>query len=401
MGDTGELQAFPFPVADPRHPAAEYAERRARCPFGMVRLQSGHDARLLASYRDAVAAASDPRLSQDLTAPGSARPVAGPSFYDDPTSLLNMEGEPHRRIRRIVAPAFTPKAIAKWQPIVDRVATELLDEMAQLPRPVDLMAAYFFPLPVRVICTVLGVPDKDAERFRAWSNAFMSAAEMSIERQFALIGEFFAYATELVAAKREDPGADLIDELIAARDGDDRLTESELLSLIVGLIAAGNETTSNSLGRYVVTLLGEDRTVWDRLVADPELIPAAVDELLRLTPVGMSILLKVATEDVALPSGVVAAGEAVLVPTAPAMRDESVFPNADQVVLDREKRPNLAFGGGAHLCLGINLALVELRTALRMLTSRFPGLRIAVPVETLPYSNGDILNSLLSLPVDW
>lgn len=401
MTETSELQEFPFPVGDPLGISVEYAERRARCPFGMVRMPTGHDAVLLTTYRDTAAALADPRLSHDLTAPGSPRMFFGPSLFDDPNNLLNMEGDKHRRIRRIVASAFTPKATARWQPVVEQAAMELIDSMRSGPRPVDLVSAYCFPLPVRIICTLLGVPAEDHDRFREWSNAFVSAAEMSTARQRQLIGEFHDYTTELVAHKRGNPGTDLIDDLIAARDGGDRLSEVEMRYMIVGLIAAGNETTANSLGRYVVTLLADDGLLWRQLAADPDLVPAALDELLRLTPLGQAAFMRVATDDVMLPSGPVRAGQAVLLPNVAAMRDETVFPDPDRVRLDREKVPTLAFGGGPHMCLGINLAVSELRTSLRVLTSELPSLRLACEVAALQFTNGDILSSVRELPVDW
>lgn len=392
---------FPFPVDPHVGIPAEYAERRASCPFGKVRLPSGDEAVLLVTYADSAAALADTRLSHNLTAPGSPRITAGPSFFDDPENLLNKDGEEHLRIRRIVASAFTPRRIERWKPTIAAVAGELIDAMERTGPPADLVADYCFQLPVRIICKLLGVPERDRGHFREWSNAFVSAARMEPAQRTALIREFSGYTAELLAAKRFEPGEDLIDDLIAARDGADRLTESELIYLVAGLIAAGNETTSNMLSRGVLTLLRDGGGLWQRLVDDPELIPAAVDELLRYNPLGNGAALRLAVEDVELPSGTVRAGDAVLIATSSALRDEHAYPDPDMVRFDREPPTQIVFGGGPHYCLGAHLAKAELRIGLGRLVERLPGLRLAAEPGTLSYTEGEVLSSLMTLPVDW
>jgi cytochrome P450 len=399
-----EVDAGPqtFPFADDTQPdmLARYADRRATCPLGHVRIASGHDAVLVVTYQDALAAMADPRLSHDLTAPGAPRITLGPSFLDTKESLLNRDGEEHLRVRRIVASAFTPRRIERWKPVIESVATELLDDLEKAGPPADLVAGYCYLLPVRIICRLLGVPEEDSGRFRQWSNAFLSAAKMTAEQRAQLIGEFIAYSTALIARRRAEPGNDLIDELIAARDGSDRLSEMELVNLSTGLIAAGNETTSNALGRSVLALLSDGRQLWEQLVGKPDLIPAAVDELLRITTLGNG-LLRQATEDVELPSGTVKAGEAVVIAGISPQRDESVYPDPNEIVFDRDAPQVLTFGGGAHYCLGAHLAKAELRIGLGLLMARFPELRLAVDPAELRYTEGDVISSLISLPVAW
>lgn len=395
-----DLPDFPFP-AGPITPPPDYAERRAGCPLGHVRLPSGDEAVLVVTYQDAAAVLADPRLSHNLTAPGSPRLTAGPSFFDDPDSLINKDGEEHLRIRRIVAAAFTPRRVERWKPVIEEVARELLDGIERSGPPADIVTDYCFQLPVRIICRLLGVPEQDAPQFRDWSNAFISGAKMTLEEQQGQIAEFAAYAMGLLGRRRAEPGQDLIDDLIAARDGADRLSEHELLNLVLGLIAAGNETTSNSLGRFVLALLGDGRERWDQLVADPGLIPAAVDELLRYTVLGNGALLRLATEDVELPSGLVRAGQAVAIAGNSAQRDEKAYPNPDTIDFAREAPPALTFGAGPHYCLGAHLAKAELRIGLGLLVERFPKLRLAASFDQLRFTEGEILSSLVSLPVTW
>jgi cytochrome P450 len=397
--DHEETLRFPFRF-DGFSPAPEYAERRARCPLGVVRLASGHDARLVVKYHDAALALSDPRLSHDLTAPGSPRFSQGRSHYDEP-SLLNMEGPEHRRIRKIVAPAFTPRRIQRWTPLLEDIATELLDSAATVGSPVDLISSFCLPYPTRVMCHVLGVPDSDSHRFAEWSNAFVSSVALKPDERLNSIMEFTEYISALLVRKRTTPGDGLIDDLIAACDGEDHLNDAELVGLIVSLIAAGTETTASALARFLLTLLRDERTPWIQLCAHPELMPDAVNELLRLLVMGPSAALRLATDDVELPSGRIAAGEAVVIATSSAMRDESVYDDPHNVDFHRVAPPVLVFGKGAHACLGMNLARAELATALKLLTHRFPGLKLAASLSDLHFTDGEVLHSLTALPVTW
>jgi cytochrome P450 len=396
-----ELPAFPFAPGPLSSAPPEYAERRATCPFGHVRLPSGDEAVLLVTYQDTSAALSDVRLSHDLTAPGSPRATPGPSIFDDPESLLNKEGEEHLRIRRIVASAFTPRRIERWRPTIRAVAVELLDRVEAAGAPCDIVAEYCFQLPVRIICKLLGVPEEDSPRFRDWSNAFVSATRMTAAERDERTAAFVGYVAGLLAARRAEPGTGLIDDLIAARDGADRLTEPELVYLVTGLIAAGNETTSNALGRALLTLLRDDRTLWRDLVAEPELVPAAVDELLRFNPLGNGASLRVATQDVALPSGVIKAGEAVLIAAGSGARDQTAYKDPDTVRFDRHGPAQLVFGGGPHYCLGAHLAKAELQIGLALLVERLPAMRLAIGLDDLRFTEGEVLSSLVSLPVAW
>ena len=403
MTDTdrlSELPAFPFP-SESLTPPAEYAERRATCPLGQVRLPSGHPAVLLLTYRDVAAAMADPRMSHNLTGPDAPRMTAEPSFFQDPDILINKDGEDHLRIRRIVASAFTPRRIERWKPVIEQVANELLDALEKAGPPADLVADYCFALPVRIICRLLGVPERDALSFRAWSSAFAAGARMEPEERAAHIGAFFEYCAALIAAKRADPGEDLIDDLIAARDGADKLSEHELLDLVTGLIAAGNETTATALSRFLVELLDDDRRLWRQLLDTPALLPAAVDELLRFTGLSNSTLLRLAVEDVELPSGLVRAGQAVAIPNNGAVRDPEAYPDPDTIRFDRDAPPTLIFGGGPHYCLGAHLAKAELTIGLGLLLQRLPTLRMTVTRDELTFSGGEIIDSMIALPAAW
>jgi cytochrome P450 len=397
----GEPPEFPFPRGPLSAPPTQYAGRRAGCPMGSVRLPSGDEALLLVRYRDVHAAMEDPRLSRDLLAPGAPRMTSSATVRQDPNIITNKNGPDHLRIRRIVAAAFSPRRVESWKPIVRAVATELLDALEQAGPPVDLVADYCVQLPVRIICRLLGVPAQDLTQFQAWTGAIVFDARMDPERRQREITAFAEYVKTLIAERRAAPGTDLIDDLIAARDGEDRLSEVELLYLTMALIVAGNESTFNTLSRSVLTLLTGDRARWEELAARPELIPAATEELMRLNVLGTGAL-RYATEDVELPSGTIKSGQAVVIEVSSAARDETVFPDPDSVRFDREDpAPLPIFGSGAHYCLGAHLAKAELHIGLGMLIERLPKLRLAVDPDEVRFSDGELINSLLSLPVDW
>ncbi|MFE2959579.1 cytochrome P450 [Nocardia tengchongensis] len=391
---------YPFPT-DQINPPAEFAERRANDPFGSILLASGHKLPFLVTHADVSAALADPRLSHDITAPGSPRQVLGPSHLDNPGHFANMDGEQHKRLRRLAAPAFSAVRMKKLEPVFEQICVDMLDAMERNGSSADIVDAYCAPLPARILCRLLGVPEVDAPRFRNWSNAYLSAAKMSLQDRQIAIQEFSAYLTELVAQRRNEPGNLLIDDLISARDGDDRLSEDEMLRMITGLIAAGSESTSNSLSRYLITLLGDNRTLWQQLLDDPDMIPDAVDELLRHTILGQAILIRRATEDVELPSGFIAAGEFVAMSLPAAQRDETAFPDPDVVDFGRISPPSVYFGAGPHRCLGAQLAKAELCMGLRLLLERLPNLHLTTTIDELRFTNGEFISSPESLQVAW
>ncbi|MGC5258907.1 cytochrome P450 [Gordonia sp. DT218] len=313
-----------------------------------------------------------------------------------------MEGAEHRRIRKIVAPAFTPRRIQRWNDVLEVIVTDLLDTMVAQGSPADVVSALCLPYPTRVMCRVLDIPEGDSHRFAEWSNAFVSSIALTGEQRTELILEFAEYIAHLLTRKRAQPGGGLIDDLIGACDGGDYLDDSELIGLIISLIAAGTDTTASVLARFLLTLLSDDRRAWTQLVARPELVPNAVNELLRLLVMGPSAALRLATEDVELPSGRISAGEAVAIATSSAMRDESIYRDPHRVDFERSAPPpTLVFGKGAHACLGMNLARSELTIALRELTHRFPDLALATPVSDLQFTDGEVLHSLTALPLTW
>jgi len=373
-------------------------------PFPEITLPSGDVMRSVAGHADVREVLSDPRFTRELhRAAETPRIARGADISDDRDSLLNMDPPRHTKLRRIVAGAFTPRRVAAWQPRIDDIVDRLLTEMTAAAPPADLMTAFAVPLPIQVICELLGVPGQDRDRFRHWAaGALTTASEAAAERARAR-SEFYAYIGALLTARRaalaSAPGDALIDALLTARDGDDVLTERELVSLIENLITAGHETTSNLIGGGMFTLLGQGH--YESLVRDPALLPGFVEELLRHDSPAPYAMPRLATEDVELPSGLVRRGQTVLPLTTAANHDPAVYPDPDLFDPHRTGPPHLAFGHGPHFCLGANLARLELERALTALTERLPGLALAVPAADVPWRTGGLVNGPERLPVTW
>nr|WP_243774858.1 cytochrome P450 [Actinomadura barringtoniae] len=319
-----------------------------------------------------------------------------------PDSMVSMDPPQHTRLRGLIAKAFTPRRLEQTRPRIQQIADGLLDRMAEAGPPADLAEQLALPLPVTVICELLGVPEPDHERFQAWSEAFVSTTAHTGEEIRAAAAALDGYFSELVARRRAEPADDLLSALIQARDVDDKLTERELVSLSTGILVAGYETTAGQIVNFTYTLLTH-RDQLDLLRANPALLPNAIEELLRFVPLNNSsaALPRVATEDLELGGAAIQQGDVVLVARPSANRDESIFDAPDRLDLAREPHPHLAFGYGPHHCLGAQLARIELQVALGALFERFPDLRIAVPEDGLDWKSGLMVRGLRGLPLAW
>ena len=315
--------------------------------------------------------------------------------------VLTTDGDDHRRLRRLVTKAFTPKMVERLRPRIQEIADGLVDEME--PRgEADLVDAFAFPLPIIVIAELLGIPAEDRDRFRVWSNTFVSPLldEESLGVFLEHTREFLTYLTELFERRRSDPADDLVSALLQAEERGDSLAENELFSMMILLIVAGHETTVSLIANSVLALLThpEEREMLRR---EPARIPAAIEELLRWdSPVERTITRWAAT-DVELRGHTISRGELVIAVLGSANRDPERFPEADRLDLERRDVKHVGFGRGRHFCLGAPLARVEAEIALTTLLRRLPGLRLGVPPEALTYRPVPLFRSLASLPVAW
>jgi cytochrome P450 len=391
---------YPFRRPGALTPPHELAELR-REPLVRVTLPSGDEAVLVTRYADVRALLTDARLSRNLARPGAARISSGNRMFQDPR--IDPDPPEHTRVRRLVMKAFTPARVERLEPFIRAVVDELLDAMAARGGPVDLNEALAFPLPIRVICHLLGVPDHDTKRFRQWTDAFLSVSRFSGAQVRQSMDELNRYMAELIEAKRQAPGDDLISALIRVRDEQDgALTEYELHWWCRLLLLVGYETTATQLGGGVAMLLCHPDQL-AALRADPALLPNAVEELLRWKLVGSSVsMLRYATADIPVAGQVIARGTSVIPAVDSANQDGSVFGCPRSFDIARSNAgSHLTFSLGPHFCIGANLARAQLRIATGALLDRFPTLRLAVPADELRRQDGALLEGFTSLPVTW
>jgi cytochrome P450 len=315
--------------------------------------------------------------------------------------LLTKEGEDHRRLRALVSKAFTPRRIAELRPRIQAIASELLDNV-QDRQEMDLVEDYAFPLPITVIAELLGIPVEDRAKFREWSDGFVNAAatENFEEDFYASAMGFVGYLGQVFEERRANPQDDLISALIQAEEEGDRLSVEELFSMVVLLIIAGHETTVSLIGNSVVALLANPE-VLEHLRQNPDRMPQAVEELLRYTsPVQRSITRWV-TEDVEIGGQQLRRGDMVIAVLGSANRDGSTFENPDLLDIERDNRQHVAFGRGAHYCLGAPLARLEAEIALNTLLARLPGLRLGMAQNDLPPRETALFSAYARIPIQW
>jgi cytochrome P450 len=376
-GDPVARWMGPRAKADP-YPLYQWVRER-----GLVRSKLGPY--VTASHATASAILRDRRFSSSSAHQRGYRPPAYPP--GDPRAglpdedLLTLDPPDHTRLRRLVSGAFTPKAIAALEPFIRDTTARLLDQAG--PGDFDLVEALAFPLPIAVICHLLGVPAADHARFRAWGHDAAATLEPQTSRaaasqSHAAEQSLAAYLRDLVAKRRAEPDGSLLSALITAEEEGDRLTSGELVSMAVLLLVAGFETTVNLIGNGTVALLREPgREQWQALREDPALVPGAVEELLRYdSPVQMTS--RIATEDTDVDGTVIRQGTPVIVAIGGANRDPAAFGDPDRLRVTRpDAARHLSFSLGIHHCLGAPLARLEGRVALEELTRRHPGLTLA------------------------
>ncbi|MFD8307391.1 cytochrome P450 [Streptomyces sp. NPDC059690] len=384
------MHRIDLPEAGPPRPAA---------------LATGTPVWLVTRYADVRQVLMDPRFDRRSLYAEDAPPLlVVPNLLDDPNGLLNMDGEAHRRLRGTVQRAFTPRAIARWRPWVAQAVDALLDDFTARRPPADIVEGFTRPLPVSVICRLMGLDHLDRERIRHWADHALSGGAHTREEVSAALTEFTAFGADLVAERRKSPGDDLVSGLVAAGDGLD-IDERQLVRLVCGLVVAGHETTMTALGNIVVYLLTDAQDVWSGLAADEETAAGAAEQLLRAVPLSegrvLPGLIRRAVEDVEVGGVAIPAGAVVAVQTNAAVRDPDVFPPGPPDPFTPLTSPTLIFGAGPHHCLGAWLARLELGLALHRLASRLPGLHAEFTPETIEWREGQLTRSPRRLPVSW
>lgn len=396
----------PFDLASPRfkaNPHPTYARLRAEAPVYRARLGWRRHAWLLARYDDVDALLRDGRFAKD---PRNARPDGGrgaapwmpPMLRPLAHNMLDLDAPDHTRLRALVQKAFTPRRVDALRPRIESLVDELLDRGAAGGR-MELVRDLALPLPLTVISELLGVPAADRLRFHHWSTTILSGQPgIGALRLIPAVRGLFRYLRALFAARRADPRDDLLTALVQAEEAGDRLSEDELLGMVFLLLAAGHETTVNLIASGVVALLAHPEQL-ARLRSDPGLAKTAADELARFTsPVELATE-RYAREDVEIHGARIRRGEMVLGVIASANRDPAHFAAPDALDLERDPNRHLAFGVGAHYCLGAPLARLEAQIALPALLARAPDLRLAVPPEAIRWRKHAFLRGPAEVPL--
>ncbi len=394
-------------ASDRDDPFPLFAEVRELGPVHHVTLADGHEAWLVVGHDEARQALNDSRFSKDMHAALAlgggvvAEGLPGPDFA---RHMLAVDPPDHTRLRRLVSSAFSIRRVEGLRPRVQAITDDLLDVLADRDpeAPTDLVAGFAFPLPFTVICELLGVPEGERTSLGQGLVAMLvpTPTPADYTRAKEASDAVVAQLRRLVEAKHATPGDDLVSGLIAARDGEERLDNQELLSTIFQLIVAGHDTTATFIGNAVVALLGHPEQL-ALLRADPDRIPAAVEELLRYdAPVPHSTF-RYAVEAVEIGGHSIPAGAQVIVSLAAANHDRCRFATPERLDLERAQGRHLGFGHGIHHCLGAPLARLEGQLALGSLIQRFPRLRLATGRAALHWGHGDglVLRGLSELPV--
>ncbi|MEA5365485.1 cytochrome P450 [Amycolatopsis sp., V23-08] len=404
MTTTEETPRLPFARANALAIAPDYEALRQQAPISRVLTPAGDPAWLVTSFEEAKEVFRDKRFGRSHPAPEQASRISHAAIQDGPSGDFDTEEQEHKRMRRMLAPAFSAPRMRALGDRIDELTTRCLDDMqaahdAHPGEPVNLTELLAFPLPVLVICELLGVPFEDRGHFRNLSER-IAVMDGGADAQAAM-NEFKAYMTGLADAKRANPQPDVISDMVAVQADDPTFTDDDLARMGAGLLFAGHETTSTRIAMGVLFLL-TDTTRRDRFAADPDgEVNQTVEEILRMTATSGTGLLRYAHEDVEIAGTRIMRGDAVLVSSDAANRDAAAFADPDEFDPGRTPNVHLAFGTGAHVCIGANLARTELRTVFPALFRRFPDMRLAVGLDDIAVRVNRVAGGVDRVPVTW
>ena len=404
-----------------QNPYELLAKFRADGPAHEVVFAHGAKVWLVTGYDEVKALTNDPRVSKDgrrmneLFARHSgvelpdhgAQPEdaadadsdahAGVGFDDDLAAhMLNSDPPRHTRLRALVGKAFTAARVERLRPHIEEVADRLLDRFADR-EVVDLMDEYAVRLPITIIAELFGMPEEDREQFRLWALKLVGAGQDPDDVAEAS-RRVVEYANALIDAKRANPGEDMTSELVRVTDNGDRLTQGELVAMLFVLVVAGHITTIYSIGNAAQNLLTHPDEL-AKLRADPSLMPAAVDELLRFDgPSGVGTF-RFTNDEIQVGDKVIPAGQILALSWHSANRDPKRYPDPDRLDVTRKPLGSMAFGHGIHYCIGVPLAKMQIEVALSRLIARYPHLKLAITPQQLKWENSALLRGLVELPV--
>lgn len=390
------LPALPFEQPDALAVPPLLHRLQAERPITRVRTPTGDEAWYVARYSELRQLLGDSRLGRSHPDPEHAPRISDSILFGGPAENYETEDADHARMRALLTPYFSSRRMEALRPRVEALVDELLEALAAVTPPVDLHEALSFPLPVLVICELLGVPYVDRAQFRAWSQGMADLHDR--QRAEAALGSLIGYMGDLVTRKRAHPGDDVISGLCAAEDG--TITDDHVAFLAAVLLFAGHETTVVRIDLGTLLLLANpDQRV--ALLHDRSLLTSAVEEILRASTTGGGGLPRYPRADIEIGGVTLGAGEAVLLDLGAANHDERAFDDPGRFDVARQPNSHLTFGYGPRFCIGAPLARIELQAVFGRLVSRFPTMRLAVPIEQLRIRADLLTGGLAELPVTW
>ncbi|MFF8424758.1 cytochrome P450 [Streptomyces sp. NPDC016566] len=391
-----QLPEWPMARSCPYGPPDAYEGLRKEPPV-RVRIRGG-EAWLVTRHADVRQVLNDNRFSADDQQPGFPIRIQLPP-EPGVMSFNRMDDPEHGRLRRMAMTEFTARRTRALRPEVELLVGRLLDELEQGPNPVDLVENFAVRLPSLVIARMLGVPEEDEATFTEQSRVILSQ-DATPEETYGAFLEMTRFLDELAVQRTADPQDDLISRLVTRYVATGELSHQELVAMARFFLVAGHETSAHQISLSVLSLL-RDPALRAELQADPALFRPAVEELLRYWSISQDNQVRAAVADVELGGAHIHKGEGVIVAIPGANHDESVYPDPGRLDIHRNASGHLAFGFGAHLCPGASLARMELEVCLSFLFARFPGLRLAVPVDDVRFRENTLVYGLEELPVTW
>ena len=367
-----------------------------RLPVRRTHTPVGDEAWLVTDYDQVRRLLDDDRLGRSHRKPETAARTGESALFGGPLGDFDTEHADHARMRALLQPHFSPRHLRSLEPRVAALTTKLLDDLAAQGPPADLHARLALPLPILVICELLGVPYSDRDQFRAWAQDAGNVRDHA--RSERGLADLFDYGRASVERKRAHPGDDVMSRLCAT----DGVSDEEAATMSMVLLFAGHETTVVQIGLGAMLLL-TNRDQWQALVDDPALIPHAVEELLRATASGGGVggIPRYARTDFDIDGVAIRAGDLVLLDIGAANHDPVTFADPQRVDVARKHTAHLTFGHGAHYCIGAPLARIELKAVFAQLIPRFPSMRLTVDPATLPTRRDVLAGGLVELPVSW
>jgi cytochrome P450 len=386
----------------PFAPPPQVLEMGAAKPLSRVRIWDGSTPWLITGYEAARTLFADSRVSVDDRRSGFPHwnEHMLSTVHKRPRSVFTSDAEEHTRFRRMLSKPFTFKRVEGLRPAIQEVTDECIDAILAGPQHADIVAKLALPVPTRVISEMLGVPYEDHEFFQHHANVGLARYATAEDGQKGAMG-LAQYLIDLVKAKKEDPAEDAVSDL-AERVNAGEISVKEAAQLGTGLLIAGHETTANMIGIGVLALLeNPEQAALLRDSEDPKFIANAVEELMRYLSIIQNGQRRVAIEDIEIEGEIIRAGEGIIIDLAPANWDAKAFPKPDKLDLQRDVGQQLGFGYGRHQCVGQQLARAELQIVFHTLLRRIPTLKLAIPIEEVPFKHDRLAYGVYELPVTW